>query len=104
MRVLSATAGLPVGLAVFFRRGWPLRTVAPRRVQRATAPLEHSGVHQAAPTGDGGSLDGLPVAEEFVVLVVAPVPAADLRVVGHELDALDPLDLFEAELDLVAKP
>jgi hypothetical protein len=28
MRVLSATAGLPVGLAVFFRRGWPLRTLA----------------------------------------------------------------------------
>jgi hypothetical protein len=37
-----------------------------------------------------------------VVLVVAAVPAADFRVVVRdEFDALDPLDLLEAELDLV---
>jgi hypothetical protein len=33
----------------------------------------------------------LPVAEELVVLVVAAMAAADLREVGHELDALDPM-------------
>jgi hypothetical protein len=49
-------------------------------------------------------LDGLPVAEEFVVLVVAAVAATDLGVVGDELDTFDPLDLFETELDLVAEP
>ena len=54
--------------------------------------------------GESRELDRLSVAEEFVVLVVAAVAAADLGVVGDELDALDPLDLFEAELDLVAEP
>ena len=53
---------------------------------------------------DSWPLDGLPVTEEFVVLVVAAVAAPDFRVVGDELDALDPLHLFEAELDLVAEP
>jgi hypothetical protein len=46
----------------------------------------------------------LSVAEEFVVLVVAAVAAADLGVVGDEFDSFDPLDLFEPELDLVAQP
>jgi len=45
----------------------------------------------------------LSVAEELVVLVVATVAAADLRVVGDELDPLDPFDLLDAELDLVAR-
>ena len=49
-------------------------------------------------------LDGLSVAEEFVVLVIAAVAAADLCVVSDELDPFDPLDLFEAELDLVTEP
>jgi hypothetical protein len=44
--------------------------------------------------------DRLLVSEELVILIVA----ADLRVVGHELDACDPLHLLEAELDLVAMP
>ena len=35
-----------------------------------------------------GTLDRLPVAEDFVVLVVAAVAAADLEVVGDEFDAL----------------
>jgi hypothetical protein len=48
--------------------------------------------------------DGLAVAEEFVVLVVAAVAAADVVEVGDELDTLDPFDEFEAELDLVAQP
>jgi hypothetical protein len=48
--------------------------------------------------------DGLAVAEEFVVLVVAAVATADVVEVGDELDTLDPCDEFEAELDLVAQP
>jgi len=39
----------------------------------------------------GAWSDGLAVAEEFVVFVVAAVSAADLGVVGDELDALDPV-------------
>ena len=54
--------------------------------------------------GESRELDGLAVAEEFVVLVVAAVAASDLGVVGDELDAFDPFDLFEAEFDLVAEP
>jgi hypothetical protein len=49
-------------------------------------------------------LDGLSVAEELVVLVVAAVAASEFGVVGDELDSFDPFDLFEAELDLVAEP
>ena len=49
-------------------------------------------------------LDGLSVAEELVVLVVAAVTASEFGVVGDELDSFDPFDLFEAELDLVAEP
>jgi hypothetical protein len=54
-------------------------------------------------TGDD-QLDGLAVAEELVVRVVAAVTAADLRAVGHEFDPGQPFDLLEAELDLVAQP
>src|SRR5258708_5131763 len=50
------------------------------------------------------TLQGLPVAEEFVVLVVSAEAAADVGEVGDELDLLDPFDLFEAEFDLVAQP
>jgi hypothetical protein len=39
-----------------------------------------------------------------MVLVVAAKTAADLRIMGHELDAGDPLHLLEAELNLVAPP
>jgi hypothetical protein len=49
-------------------------------------------------------LDGLSVAEELVVLVVAAVAASEFGVVGDELDYFDPFNLFEAELDLVAEP
>src|SRR5579875_2753818 len=48
-------------------------------------------------------LDGLSVAEELVVGVVAAVTAADVGEVGDELDPCQPFDLFEAELDLVAQ-
>ena len=47
--------------------------------------------------------DRLPIPKEFVVFVVAALPAANLGVVGGELDAGDPLHLLDAELDLVAK-
>jgi len=47
-------------------------------------------------------VDGLSVAEELMVLVVATVAAADRAVVADELHALDPLDLLEAELVLIA--
>jgi hypothetical protein len=47
-------------------------------------------------------LDGVVVVEELVVSVVAAVPAADVGEVGDELDAGDPLDLFEAMLGFVA--
>jgi hypothetical protein len=46
----------------------------------------------------------LAVAEELVVLVVVTLSAADLAVVRDELRPLDPLDLLEAGLDLVAQP
>lgn len=52
----------------------------------------------------GRRLQGLPVAEEFVVLVVSAKAAADVGEVGDELDRLDPFDLFEAEFELVAQP
>lgn len=52
----------------------------------------------------GRTLQGLPVAEEFVVLVVSAKAAADVGEVGDELDLLDPFDLFEAEFELVAQP
>jgi len=39
-----------------------------------------------------------------MVLVVAAVAASELGVVGDKLDPFDPLDLFEAELDLVPEP
>ena len=48
------------------------------------------------------TLDRLPVAEEFVVLVVAAVAAAEVGEVGDELHTFDPLHLLEAELGLVA--
>jgi hypothetical protein len=54
--------------------------------------------------GDKLPPDGLPVAEELVIFVVAAVPAADLGEVRDELDTLDPLHLLEAELDLIAQP
>lgn len=50
------------------------------------------------------TLQGLPVAEEFVVLVVPAKAAADVGEVGDELDLLVPFDLFEAEFELVAQP
>ena len=46
----------------------------------------------------------LSVAEELVVLVVAALSCSDVGEVGDELDALDPYDLLEADLDLVTKP
>jgi hypothetical protein len=52
----------------------------------------------------GLRLDRLPVAEELVVGVVAAVSAADLEEAGGEVDAGQPLDLLEAELDLVTQP
>ena len=42
--------------------------------------------------------DRLPVAEELVVLVVAPVAAADAAEVGDELDHSDPPDLLKPKL------
>jgi hypothetical protein len=68
---------------------------------RPLSLLWHAGEAVSRPCLD---LDGLSVAEELVVLVVAAVASAHLGVVGDELDALDPFDLFEAELDLVAEP
>ena len=44
------------------------------------------------------------VAKELMVLFIAAVAAADLCVVRDELDPLYPLDLFEAEFDLVTEP
>jgi hypothetical protein len=44
--------------------------------------------------------DGLTIAKELVVFVVAAIAAAYLGVVRDELHAPDPLDLFEAELNL----
>ena len=49
-------------------------------------------------------LDRLPVAEELVVGVAAAVSAADLGETGGEVDAGQPFDLLEVELDLVAQP
>src|SRR5450756_1523795 len=56
------------------------------------------------PLGAGNGLDGLPVAEELVVLVVAAIAATDVGEVGDELHAFDPLALLEAQLGLVAQP
>jgi hypothetical protein len=61
------------------------------------------GTVRVANAGSHAVSDGLPVAEELVVLVVAAVAASELGVVGDELDSLDPFHLFEAELDLVAE-
>jgi hypothetical protein len=38
-----------------------------------------------------------------VASVVAAVAATDLREMGDELEAINPLDLLEADLDLVAE-
>jgi hypothetical protein len=46
----------------------------------------------------------LPAAEELVVGVAAAVSASDLGETGGEVDAGQPFDLLEAELDLVAQP
>jgi hypothetical protein len=46
----------------------------------------------------------LAVAEELVVGVVTAMAAGDFGEVGDEVDAGEPLDLLEAELDLVAEP
>ena len=48
--------------------------------------------------------DRLPVAEEFVVLFVAAVAAADFREVREAVYPPDPLDLLETELRFVAEP
>jgi len=50
------------------------------------------------------TFQGLPVAEELVVLVVAAEAPADVGEVGDELDPADPLDLLEAQLDLDRSP
>jgi hypothetical protein len=55
----------------------------------------------------GWRLDALAVAEELMVWVVAarsPGRPADLAEIFDEFDPAEPLDLFEAELDLVAQP
>lgn len=52
--------------------------------------------------GCPGGSDRLAVAEELVVRVVAAVATADLGHVGDEIDAGQPLHLFEPELNLVA--
>src|SRR6185437_2980284 len=76
----------------------PAHPTGPRSAEPAgSRPDAHSHVEEEA------RLDGLPVTEEFVVLVVATVAASDLGVVGDELNPFDPLNLFEAELDLVAE-
>src|SRR6185437_12045566 len=49
-------------------------------------------------------LDGLVAPEEFVVFVVAAVPAAELGVVLDELNPFEPLHMSETMLQFVAQP
>jgi hypothetical protein len=74
----------------------------PRDLQLLTGEGgERRLLHECAfPVGAGS--EGLAVAEELVVLVVAAVAAADAVEVGDELDTFDPLDHLEAQLDFVA--
>jgi hypothetical protein len=82
-----------------------------RWIQAAVAPLvlalrlilvADTGLPFGMP-GVGLMLDGLAVAEEFVVVVVSAFAASDVGKVFDELDAFDPFDEFEAELDFVAQ-
>lgn len=79
------------------------RTVCPGRSSRALLRyFQRIERHLAAMNGVTGS-NGLAVSEEFVVLIVAAVAAADVVEVGDELNAVDPFDLFEAEFDLITQ-
>ncbi len=83
----------------------PLAALANRAFAVSVASRRHCLTRKRRLVDLGAAvLDGLPVAEEFVVLVVAAVAASEFGVVGNELDPFDPFDLFEAELDLVAEP
>src|SRR5262249_60192550 len=44
------------------------------------------------------------IAVEFVVLVIATLPRTQVAEALDELDGLDPLHLFEAQLELIAQP
>src|SRR5690348_13502402 len=48
--------------------------------------------------------DGHAVPIEFVVLVIATLAGAQLRVITHELYGLDPFDHLEAQLVLASQP
>src|SRR5215471_15780437 len=44
------------------------------------------------------------VAVEFVILVVAPLAGPEVSEILNEIDGFDPLDVFEAQFVLAAKP
>src|SRR5215469_1232229 len=48
--------------------------------------------------------DRHPVTVEFVVLVVAPLAGSEVGEIRDEIDGFDPLDVFEAQFVLAAKP
>ena len=69
----------------------PLIDLCGRRISHITAVVCRTG------------LQGLPVPEKFMILVVPAEAATDVGIVRDELHALEPLDLLETELRLIAE-